>query len=398
MVQLLAVIATALAESSLNAEVSARLQQQLTAVADTWAAVFARFGQDRAGELSYQDVISDFSLLMNGKATHLDTVAQHAMGVIESVLKIHNQAKPKRHFSRYFFAAQQPLPSQEQCPRFEKPIFIISAPRAGSTLLFETLAQFPDVWTIGEESHELIEDIPSLHPAAQGYRSNRLTEAQATAEVVTELQQRFVRQLRKRTGESYLKLAPEQQPQSLRFLEKTPKNALRIPFLKAAFPDALFVYLYRQPEENISSLLEGWRSLRFVAYRNLPDWAHRQWSFFLPEGWQALHSAPLVTIAAHQWHYCNDTIARDLQNLPTSDWCQVAYTDLVENPQATLMDIAHFLELDKDKDIQALLAQSLPVSKLTVSRPAANKWRKYAAEISTITLPCGHANETKKVL
>ena len=43
-----------------------------------------------------------------------------------------------------------------QLPEFDRPIFILSAPRAGSTLLFETLSQFPDIWTIGRESHDII--------------------------------------------------------------------------------------------------------------------------------------------------------------------------------------------------------------------------------------------------
>ncbi len=59
-------------------------------------------------------------------------------------------------------------------PALVQPLIIVSAPRAGSTLLFETLAHFPDLWTIGEESHEIIEGIPELHPVAHGYLSDRL--------------------------------------------------------------------------------------------------------------------------------------------------------------------------------------------------------------------------------
>jgi hypothetical protein len=142
--------------------------------------------------------------------------------------------------------------------------------------------------------------------------------------------------------------------------------------------------LYRDPLENISSLLEGWRSLRFVGYRNLPNWPHRQWSFLLPHGWQALHSAPLATIAAYQWQQCNDTIVNDLKNIPSTDWCRVSYADLVAYPQQTLMQIAHFAELNTDNDINALLATTLPVSKLTLSSPAANKWHKYETELQVV--------------
>ena len=40
------------------------------------------------------------------------------------------------------------------------PIFVVSSPRAGSSLFFETLARSPELFTIGGESHRLIEEIP----------------------------------------------------------------------------------------------------------------------------------------------------------------------------------------------------------------------------------------------
>ncbi len=379
---LLGIINEGLIQSALGHPKCHSLQQSLHGLLEDWEAHFSQFENNWAGELGYQDVLLDFAALMNGKQSYLSLKAQYAMAVIESQLATTNAPKAKRHFCRYFFAARQPLPDKAQCPQFEKPIFIISAPRAGSTMLFETLSQFPNLWTIGEESHELIEDIPPLHPEAQDFSSNRLTGLQATQDIVDLLKRRFVRQLRNRDGIDYLKAG--QPPARVRFLEKTPKNALRIPFLKAAFPDALFIYLYRDPLENISSLVEGWRSLRFIAYRNLPNWTHRQWSFFLPDGWQRLHSEPLATIAAYQWQQCNDTIAHDLKNIPANDWCRVSYADLVAHPQQTFMQIAHFAELDKDNDIQALLSKTLPVSRLTLSSPAANKWRKYEAELQGV--------------
>ena len=63
--------------------------------------------------------------------------------------------------------------------RFDRPIFIVSMPRSGSTLLFETLLQAPDLYTIGGESHRFIEGLEPFTPAAHGWESNRLTEADA---------------------------------------------------------------------------------------------------------------------------------------------------------------------------------------------------------------------------
>ena len=41
-------------------------------------------------------------------------------------------------------------------------------------------------------------------------------------------------------------------------LEKTPKNSLRVPFLARVFPEARFIYLYRDPRQVLSSMIEAW--------------------------------------------------------------------------------------------------------------------------------------------
>lgn len=377
-------ITTELANSTLVTEKKAFLQEQLCKFVANWHTIYKRFGTNWAGELHYQTLLQDFADQLIGKQVYLTPNAQHAAAVIGSMLQAFNHPKAKRHFSRYFFANHHPLPCQDRCPRFERPIFIVSAPRAGSTLLFEMLKQFPAIWSIDEESHELIEDIDSLHPASQAFSSNRLTELHASAVVVEELKRRFVRQLRNREGQDYLKGIDSVAQKSIRFLEKTPKNALRIPFLKAAFPDALFVYLSRDPKENISSLLEGWRSLRFIAYRNLPNWPHRYWSFILPADWRTLHDASLAAIAFQQWKYCTETIEADLKNIPMTDWYHVSYGDLINSPGPTLMGIANFTGLNQDANTQIALTQNLPISRLTLSPPASSKWRKYALEINEV--------------
>src|SRR5207248_3177054 len=147
--------------------------------------------------------------------------------------------------------------------------------RSGSSLLFETLARAAEVYTVGGESHQLIEGIAGLEPAACGLESNRLTGADARPGVVAQLYASFEAQLRDREG---------QRPPAegaVRLLEKTPKNALRIPFLAAAFPEARFIFLYREPRENLASIMEAWGSGRFVTYPDLPGWQGPPWSMLL---------------------------------------------------------------------------------------------------------------------
>lgn len=48
--------------------------------------------------------------------------------------------------------------------QFERPVIIVSAPRSGSTLLFETICHAQSLWTIGDESHMVFEHIEKLNP------------------------------------------------------------------------------------------------------------------------------------------------------------------------------------------------------------------------------------------
>ncbi|NEQ10480.1 MAG: hypothetical protein F6K37_32510 [Moorea sp. SIO4E2] len=276
------------------------------------------------------------------------------------------------------------LKEEFTCPEFERPICIVSAPRAGSTLLFETLCKFPDLWTIGDESHEIIEGIPELHPSTRNFSSNRLTEADALPHICSTLRERFTQQLQNREGKAYLDLPIKQRPTKVRFLEKTPKNALRIPFLKALFPGALFIYLYREPRENISSMMEGWRARRFISYQPLPGWPFREWCFLLTPGWSSLQESSIAEIAAYQWKIANSYIWEDLQTLAPSSWCLVRYSDLVREPAKTIRAISEFAGLTWDKRIEQLVSQSLPVSTMATSKPSPDKWRKNEREIAKV--------------
>jgi hypothetical protein len=187
-----------------------------------------------------------------------------------------------------------------------------------------------------------------------------------------------------RSGRRYIDLPAEERPTSLRLIEKTPANALRIPFLRAVFPDALFVYLYRDPRENISSLVEGWRSRRFLSYRGMPGWPYRDWSFLLPPGWSAMEGRSLVEIAAYQWKTANTVIEEDLRALPEGSWRKIRYEDLVQSPREVLLSIAEHAGLGWDDEAERAVSGALPLSRVTLSAPSPDKWRRHEEEIMAV--------------
>lgn len=263
----------------------------------------------------------------------------------------------------------------------DRPIFVVSTPRSGSTLLFETLEQAPGLFTIGGESHWLIEDIPGLSPAERGWQSNRLTAEDATPETIEQLARAFHSQLQDR----------DRRPAegAVRMLEKTPKNALRVPFFAAAWPDASFVYLYRDVRESLASMMEAWASGAFRTYPELPGWTGDPWSLLLVPGWKELIGQPLPVVVAHQWATATNILLDDLSKLPRDRVKVVAHADFLASPQSTTEVLAQALGLEWDR----ALGGQLPLSKTTVSQPRPDKWRRLEREIEAVIPIAAAADE-----
>jgi LPS sulfotransferase NodH len=269
-------------------------------------------------------------------------------------------------------------PSAHKPPvKISKPIFIVAAPRSGSTLLFETLAASSQLCTVGGEAHWLVEGIPELRPGAPGVDSNRLTAQHAMPHIADDIRKEILGRLQDHAGQ---KLAD---PGARRFLEKTPKNALRIPFFNRVFPDAQFVFLWRDPRENISSMMEAWRSGQWRTYPKLEGF-EGPWSLLLPSQWRAMNGKPLHEITAWQWRQTNDIVLNDLQSLPRERWTVLEYGDLVRDPAVAIAKLCEFLNMSIDATLGQRLCEPLPAARYTLTAPAVDKWRTNEAEIAMV--------------
>ena len=258
--------------------------------------------------------------------------------------------------------------------RFDRPIFVVGAPRSGTTVLFEALARSPTVWTVGGESHGVIEGVPGLHPAARGFDSNRLTRTDATPVTAERLRAAFLQELRDRSGQP---LPPDLD--GARMLEKTPKNALRIPFLNAIFPRSLFVYVHREPRETLSSMIDAWASGSFVTYPQLPGWDGAPWSLALTPEWRKLHGADLPEIVADQWSKVQTALLDDLERLAPERVCAIDYADLIEDPVAVLAGVSEFAEIEFDSP-----PTPLPLSATTLTPPDPEKWHRHEEGLNRV--------------
>ena len=278
--------------------------------------------------------------------------------------------------------APSPRPPMGRDEVFDRPIFIVSSPRSGSTLLFETLSKSPDLMTVGGESHRLIETIPAISPASRGWDSNRLDGSDVTAAIAVQLRQGFYDSLRDRSGAA-------RQPGPVRMLEKTPKNALRVPFLAQIFPEARFIYLHRDPRPTLASMMEAWASGGFRTYPQLPGWTGRDWSLLLTPGWRELIGAPLNKIVATQWATTTRILLDDLSALPADRWRPIRYEAFIADPQQEISRLCQAMELRWDRPLDP----GLPLARHTVSTPRADKWRVHEAAIDAVSSIWSSQNE-----
>jgi hypothetical protein len=114
----------------------------------------------------------------------------------------------------------------------DRPIFIIGAPRSGTTLLGKVMRQHRDVC--------YIEEPRMVWRYGNDSRSDMLKPEHARQGVIDHIRGRFGRQVRE-SGR-------------IRLVEKSPSNALRMEFVDRVFPDARFIHIIRNGLDSVLSI------------------------------------------------------------------------------------------------------------------------------------------------
>ena len=176
-------------------------------------------------------------------------------------------------------------------------------------------------------------------------------------------------------------LIPFARSRTIRLLEKTPENCLRLPFLLEIFPDARVIYLTRDGRPNIHSLMEGWRQEHtFPGYQvperiAIPGDKRGRWAFSLIPGWRELISSPLEEVCAWQWIRCNEAVlAHRDQTKGRIPYLTLRYEDLVATPGQEFKKVADFLQVDFAQNFGNFVS-GLPKINV-VTEPDPDKWRK----------------------
>jgi len=267
--------------------------------------------------------------------------------------------------------------------KIDRPVIVLGAPRSGTTILRHCLALHPDLWHLPGESHEVLEG--PFHPGAKGYESNRVTAEDLDDALAGQLRSAFTarsinfnvvskdptRTLRANSISARVAAkittridgarSMKQRPAEIRFLEKTPKNMLRVPMLAKLFPDAHFIHLARNAPSNIRSLIGGWRAVdhfgpitreRFArsgypiaAQLGLADYAGESWKFTLVPGWRKLQGQRLADVAAWQYFQCNRIALGDLNAIDPARVRRITHEAFVQEPVTVLRELFAWADL-----------------------------------------------------
>lgn len=256
------------------------------------------------------------------------------------------------------FALEKRLPQFKQV---SKPVFIIGTGRSGTTILGTLLSMHPDVGLLNEPKAMWYsiydgEDVSgnyTLGPAR--YRLNETDVTLAT------------RQNAHKLFGAYLTMVLAN-----RVIDKNPEIVFRVPFIKAIFPDAKFVFLVRNGWHTIYSIAQ-WSGREGTAVNGqTQDWwgvNNRKWHLMLQELVQTdpFFNESKVTIknltdhtnmAVIEWIVTMREGMAQMQNHP-NDIYLFRYEDLLEAPQQALAKLLSFCELSNSQKLLDYATQRL---------------------------------------
>jgi hypothetical protein len=139
------------------------------------------------------------------------------------------------------------------------PVFLLSLPRSGSTLLQKIIASHPEVSSEAEPwiMLPLAAMTGEANGAVYAEYSHHLAVRAIDELLATSPQGRehYYRQLNAMLNGLYAEFAREG---CRYFLDKTPRYFLIIDFIYKVFPDAKVIFLFRSPVESLASMVETW--------------------------------------------------------------------------------------------------------------------------------------------
>jgi len=260
------------------------------------------------------------------------------------------------------------------------PVFIVGSPRSGTTLLGDILAVHPAV-NVWYEPHFVLER----------YFRNAPNDCRMASDA-TEKVQRAI-------NESFDRYGKQCEGQII--VDKSPSNSLKMPFLRTIFSDAKFVHIIRDGRDTTLSIAVEWKKRTSTLHnRKLSQMARTTWTWLsryrrvehklgallfdfgdfsdllqggwrvarwtrwgVPPGWgpqfrgwqDVINRISPLEFNALQWTKCVDAILAESRQMDGQHLIEVHYETLLQQPQATLMQVLDFLGLEMPANFMSQL-------------------------------------------
>ncbi len=262
-------------------------------------------------------------------------------------------ARTLRFDRRHYRAAPEPLSlgrvTRSLFPALRRPLFIIGTPRSGTTFLGRCVAALPGV----SYHHEPVATRAATRYVYEGLWSFAFAR-------------RFYRAV-------YAWLARVHLAGHRRFVEKTPRNALIIPFLARAFPGAQFLHILRDGRDVACSLREKpWLSARMDGSGLFGIDGYPQGSS--PRFWVEPHRRAefASTTDLHRalwcWRRYTERALRDGPRLGPGRYLRIRYARLVREPEEVAGRVLDFLGVTAPAAREAFRAVARTASDASLGR------------------------------
>lgn len=248
----------------------------------------------------------------------------------------------------------------KRCYRLERPVFVVGCSRSGTTMFIEHFARHPELCDWSEAAQVMALD----------FYNERIDHLKEAADL-TPFDAFRIRLLF--GGKTWL-------TGRRRFVNKHPENSLRMRWIKAIFPDARFIHMYRDGRAVTAS--------NYV--RTEKDPFRRRWPFGQfpkPPSWREYLALPLEEQFAHQWLDVTRYIQEVAADLGDEEYCEISYERFCERPAEVLRELDAFCGIDPERRPADAVPESFT--------PRNDKWRKLFDDdqVARIEALLGELNE-----